>query len=123
MQLTDYFVPLTIIASVIVLLGLAVALPWAIKANRAFEAGLLARWARENGVQVINSRRLLWMGGRTVPIGFRVTVRMCEGTTQSGILKFPWSENGYVKGILTPSAGLLDSNQSSHPAPAPGADD
>src|SRR5579863_6443987 len=86
MQLTDLLVPPGLFALTIVLLGL-VALPWVIKEYRASVARLLARWARENGVEIVKGYQLLWIG--MPAIGFRVVFRTALGELRSGVLKFP----------------------------------
>src|SRR5579863_1339167 len=116
MQLTDLLVPPGLFALTIILLGL-VALPWVIKGYRASVARLLARWARENGVEIVKGYQLLWVG--MPAIGFRVAFRTASGELRSGVLKFPkkrrspipLDDKGNMKYEFFPFASPIDSNQ------------
>jgi len=115
MHLTDFLTPPLMVVSLIAILGLS-ALPFLIRASRAWENGMLSRWANENGAQIVKARRLLWMGGRRVSIGFRVTVQTREGVRRTGVLKIPWSEEGYIKGNFVPDGPPFDSNHVPDPS-------
>ena len=91
------------IVLIVAVIGLGSIASWyMIKANRVGESEMLARWARETGSQIIEARRLFWMGGRRVPVGFRVTIYTEEGLRLGGVLKFPWSADGERRGTFLP---------------------
>lgn len=117
MQFTDFLVPSTIVATILVVLGLGPFTWYVIKSNRAGEAKMLAGWASENGAEIIAARRVLFFdgcgfGGRRAPIGFRVTVCTKDGVQSTGLLRFPWNNSNTQdrKGIFVSDSAPMDPN-------------
>jgi hypothetical protein len=117
MQLTDFLVPSTIVATVLIVLGLGPLTWYLIKSNRAWEAKMLADWASEDGAQIIAARRVLFFdgcgfGGRRAPAGFRATICTKDGVRRTGLLRFPCNNNNSWdrKGTFVSDSAPMDSH-------------